>query len=149
MCLTSSARRSVNSWRPIISEVARAQSWNCIDDGLLAMVGKRPCSASRTIWVQTPSRRTSRGVCAERSFQQAMIRSSIGRPISPRPQQKSHPGQGGRESAAGRSAQPDDLESILNAPPEEGLQRAGDEGALTPPSLTSDGNAFAGHGSPL
>ena len=56
------------------------QNWNCADAGLLAKLGSMPTSVIRSIARHTRSKTISCGVWADRSFQQPMMRSSMGIP---------------------------------------------------------------------
>ena len=104
-CLTISARRSVNSGRPISRDSAFIMNWNCGDDGLDAKLGNTPRSTSRNAWTQDASRAISCGVCAERSCHRAMTRSS-----------------GGVRSPCARLSRPYQATAAVSAPPEVPLK---------------------------
>ncbi len=105
MCLTISARRSVNSGRPIAFASAFDMDWNCGDDGLVAKLGSRPRSVSRTVWMLDMSTAISWGVCAVRSLQRAITRSS-----------------GGVRSPCARLSSPNQATAAVRAPPEVPLK---------------------------
>ena len=70
----------MNSGRPIMSDAACDQSWNCGDDGLLAKLGNKPrLDEPHSIWTHTRRSIISCGVWAARSFQHARMRSSMAR----------------------------------------------------------------------
>src|SRR5256885_2112717 len=66
-----------------------------------------------------------------------------GRGVATGPGQQAHPGRRGGERSARGAAQPHDLEVVLHPTGEEGLENPGHEGALTPSTLTGDGDTSA------
>ena len=80
-------------------------AWNCGDDGLVAKLGSTPRSVSRTAWTLAVSKAISCGVCAVRSFQRAMTRSS-----------------GGVRSPCARLSSPYQATAAVSAPPEVPLK---------------------------
>ena len=143
MCLTSSARRSVNSWRPTMSEVAlrpelELQRRRAARDARQEAVLGEPDHLGTDPVEEDLARRLRRQVLPAGDDRGLRWASDLLAPASRSPIQ----------ARAAVRAPPDVPLSptILNRSwtprAEEGLQRAGDEGALTAASLTGDGDAF-------
>src|SRR5204862_2701948 len=67
------------------------------------------------------------------------------RAVAPRPLEQPEPGDRGGQRATRGAAEADDLESLLNAAPEQRLERSRNERTLTSPALTGDRDPLAGH----
>ena len=146
MCLTISARRSVNSGRAIICDSAFAMAWNCGDDGLVAKLGSTPRSTSRSAWMLDVSKRDLLRRLRAEVVPEGDDAVFGRRAVALRPLEQAVPGDRRGERAPRGSAEADDLEALLNAALEQRLQRARDERALASPTLTRDCDPSSAHG---